>query len=388
MPDQKNKDRIQLLAQKLADGNISEAERIEFDQWYNSFDDAILITNKVKASAIKKSVYKKIILRESIKEEREIGVLKRWKILGIAASSLIILTVGAYFLKPHKTIPNQVVSLKAKSDILPGANKATLTLANGKRILLNDANNGQLALQAGAIIIKKADGELIYHKQDDRTPDNKSYNTIETPKGGQYQINLPDGTKVWLNAASSLRYPTAFTNGERKVKLSGEAYFEVAKNMKLPFKVESRGQIVEVLGTHFNISSYADEPNEKTTLLEGSVRVSRSNDSRSGLGKSLLLKPYQQAVNTSDNMVAISIDPEAEVAWKDGLFQFKDTPLKTIMRQMARWYNVDIKYEGNIPNREFTGKLYRSVSAAEFLRILEYSNIHYVIDNRTITIKI
>ena len=265
-------------------------------------------------------------------------------------------------------------------DVAPGGNRAVLTLANGSQIILDSAANGNLAQQGNTKIVKLDSGQLAYNSLNERS-DDVLYNTISTPRGGQYQIVLADGSKVWLNAASSLKFPTAFTGKERKVELTGEGYFEVAKNARMPFRVAVTGMTVEVLGTHFNINAYIDESTIKTTLLEGSVKVAKSD-------RQLVIKPGQQAELTpnAEFIIHNSIDVDEVMAWKNGLFNFNKADIKEIMRQAARWYDVDVVYEGNISGEKYIGKVARNTNLSEMMKILELNGVKYRIDGRKITV--
>jgi transmembrane sensor len=274
------------------------------------------------------------------------------------------------------------------ADIPPGGNKAVLILADGSTIKLDDARNGVIAEQ-GKTVINKKNGELVYNEGKVSTKGNAiSWNTVTTPRGGQYQLSLPDGSKVSLNAASSLRFPVSFSGDKRVVKLEGEAYFEVApsfgKNGKRPFIVEVNGMEVEVLGTHFNIMAYADEPDTKTTLIEGSVKVSNGSSVT-------ILKARQQALTTTGNTTTgIRVNNEADVmeaiAWKNGVFQFNNADLKTVMRNIARWYDVDISYEGQLPEKRFTGRMSRNMNASEVLSGIEFIGVHFKIGEKKIVV--
>ncbi|MBB6272267.1 ferric-dicitrate binding protein FerR (iron transport regulator) [Pedobacter cryoconitis] len=302
-----------------------------------------------------------------------------WTRLLAAALVFLMLAVGTYFIKNQHS---PVLYSQYHGKLIPGGNKATLTLADGTKVSLTDATNGKLAEQAGVSIRKTADGQLLYELkevsslvQQDKSP--ILYNTISTPAGGQYQLILPDRTHVWLNAASSLRYPSSFAAlKERRVELKGEAYFEVAKlnagAVHIPFIVASRKQEVEVLGTHFNINSYEDEF-AATTLLEGSIRVSRPAVFER------VIAPGEQALAGQDLQV-IHVDPSTAVAWKNGLFKFENADIYTIMKQFSRWYNVDVVYEGKIPNNKFTGEVYRNMDASKALKILSYAKINFRIE--------
>jgi hypothetical protein len=258
-------------------------------------------------------------------------------------------------------------------------------LANGKNIFLTDAHNGQLARDGQALINKTRDGKIVYSNNDDsvKIP---VYNILTTPRGGQYLLILADGTKAWLNAASSIKYPTVFTGNERKVEITGEVYFEVAHNAAKPFKVVANEQIVEVLGTHFNVNAYTDEPAIKTTLLEGKVKVIHNE-------KIAFLLPGQQA-QVSNGAVSANInvldqvDMDEAVAWKSGLFQFNKASIESILRQVARWYNVEISYNNDQkPVKTFTGNISRNISLAQLLQILSYTGNRFEIDGRKIIVK-
>jgi transmembrane sensor len=310
----------------------------------------------------------------------------------VAASVLLLLGVFAIYRfqnnKPSKTAQLASVTI-LKNDVAPGGNKATLTLANGTTIILDNAHSGALATQGNTQVLKLNDGQLQYKESSEVSPSGGdlegAFNTISTPRGGQYQLTLSDGTKVWLNAASSLRYPATFTGKDRQVELTGEAYFEVAHNAAMPFKVNVAGkEEVEVLGTHFNINSYSDEPAVKTTLLEGSVKVSK------GLA-SIFIKPGEQAVVSDNNgniTLKQNVDIDEIVAWKNEKFVFQDLDLKSIMRQVARWYDIDVSYTGNISNKEYVGVISRDVNITEILKMLETaSNIKFEIAGRKVIVK-
>jgi hypothetical protein len=306
-----------------------------------------------------------------------------WRRLGFAASLLFLVGFGAYMYSNQK---KQVVTKKIiaktnlKNDALPGSNKAVLTLASGKSITLDSAQNGLLAQQGTTRINKTRNGQLVYEAG--TNAEAPVINTISTPRGGQYQLVLPDGSKVCLNSASSLSFPTRFTGKTREVTITGEAYFEVTKNAQMPFRVKSDNTTVEVLGTHFNIMAYNDEAEMKTTLLEGSVKI--SNGTASGI-----LKPGQQAVlNKAGRLKVLSdVDVDDEIAWKDGIFQFRDAGIDAIMRQAARWYDVEVTYEGKIPQREFTGRISRNVKASELMNMLGYAGVKFNIEDKRITIQ-
>jgi transmembrane sensor len=306
-----------------------------------------------------------------------------WRKVAVAASVLICLSVTMLIYKnpSGKLQPSQ--SLSANQQITPGGNKAVLTLANGAKIVLDASAKGIIASQAGVQISKTSDGQLIYQlKNDASTLENQMvYNTIETPRGGQYQINMPDGTKVWLNAMSSLKYPVAFNNRERKVELVGEAYFEVAKNKKVPFIVQSAGQKVQVLGTHFNINAYSDEGEIQTTLLEGAVNVLSD-------GQTAKLSPGQQSVLKAHTIAVKNVDVELAVAWKNGNFIFNKDNLDDIMRQLSRWYDVDVVYQHEpLKKVLLSGSVSRFENIAQVLDIIELTQlVHFKVEGRRIIV--
>lgn len=292
-----------------------------------------------------------------------------------AAACIILLTAGAYYLSRQTQQPALANAAPVK-DVAPGGNKAVLTLSDGTEITLDSAGNGVLAQQGNTRITKLNNGQLAYSGSGN-TEGKVLYNTMSTPPGGQYQLILPDGTGVWLNAASSISYPTAFTGNERSVTVTGEAYFEVVKNEKMPFRVKAGNTTIDVLGTHFNINAYKDEASINTTLLEGAVQVTAAQRQQQ-------LRPGQQArvpANGTSIQVVDHADISEVMAWKAGFFSFNDADLPTVMRQLSRWYNVEVKYEGNIPQRVFTGEIGRNLTLSQVLKGLTKTRIKYRIEN-------
>jgi len=308
-----------------------------------------------------------------------------WPSWAAAAAILLCIGTAAFYLTPG-TQPTQaeMTTQVTEADIPAGGNKAVLTLSSGKKISLTDAAPGSLAHKYGLSAEKTVDGELVYTDGDAAL---NEYHTITTPAGGQYQVTLPDGSRVWLNASSSLRYPVKFVQQARQVELSGEAYFEVNKQTgqtgRRSFIVQTGDQQVEVLGTHFNISGYTNDAVIKTTLLEGSVNV------RSKSGNGVLLKPGQMAVN-NHNQGAIRVtaaDVEDVMAWKNGLFIFNNEHIRDIMTKLARWYDIDVKYEGDMSGIAFQGNYQRSRSLVNLLKTIEQTNsVRFKIDGRQVTV--
>lgn len=311
----------------------------------------------------------------------------RYRLWWAAAAMLLVMASGAYFLinqgsqtKIATAAPQQPA---LQNDMAPGGNKAILTLADGSSVVLDTAANGALAHQ-GSVVVMKLNGQLAYDKQNNAAPGEVLYNTIQTPRGGQYQLILADGTKVWLNAESTLRFPTAFKGMERRVELKGEGYFEVAHDAAMPFVVTRDETAVTVLGTHFNIMAYDDEPAMKISLLQGSVRVSRG-------GKELLLKPGQQAVvdgRSSGIALQEDVDMDHVVSWKNGLFDFDNDPLPVVMRQLSRWYNAQVNYTGAVPEGHYTGAIRRQANLSEVLKMLELAGgVQFSIEGKAIAVR-
>ena len=293
-----------------------------------------------------------------------------------AAAAAILIAGSVIYFSTDYSLEKQAELANLK----PGKNKAELTLANGRHITLDDAIYGNLAKDAGVQITKTKDGELVYQVTDANAPTD-ARNTIKTPYGGQYMVILPDQSKVWLNAGSSLNYPVSFADAKtRNVTLTGEAYFEIAKDKTHPFVVKTVKQQVEVLGTHFNINSYADEPATLTTLLEGSVSVSATSAHH-------ILKPGEQSMLTGQGISVAPANTEEVMAWKNGYFRFNDEKIESVMRKIARWYNVEIKFEGEVSEEEYNGKISKFKNIAEVLEMLSETNtVHFKINGRRILV--
>lgn len=318
-----------------------------------------------------------------IQQKRVPGKVKRsflWPAIAAAACLLLAFSATLYFYYAGTSVQDKAAGVFVQ-DIPAGGNKAYLTLADGKKISLTDASAGAIATQAGIKITKTPNGQLVYTVADQQyTGKNDDYNRIETPRGGQYQLNLPDGTKVWLNAASSLKYPVNFSSkAERSVELTGEAYFEVAKDKSHPFVVKSAGQKVKVLGTHFNVNAYSDEYNVRTTLLEGSVKV---NDD-------VVLAPGEQSVFMAGQLMVKTVNASDAIDWKNGEFVFNNEPLTDILRKVSRWYNVNIVYIRPAKDGPtFSGSVSRFENVSVVLRMLEEtSNVRFSITGKTIKVK-
>ncbi len=348
------------LLLKYQAGTATEEEKADVENWmlrgaYGDFDldDEELLNDLME-------IRQRLAIDQPQKKP-----IRLWQRVAAAASILMFLSVGLYFYL-HKTAPSQFTANNYKNDIAPGGNKAILTLASGKKIVLNDAKNGILAEQGDAAINKTTDGEIVYSlNRASSGLSSTGYNTMTTPRGGQYHVTLSDGTNVWLNAASSIRYPNSINGNDRQVEITGESYFEDAHNSAKPFKLTANGQNVDVFGKHFNVNAYNDELSLRTTLLKGAVKVTKGQSS-------VTLKPGQQSViidNGSDSSLNVlnDVNTDRVLAWKNGKFSFDNADIKTVMRQIGRWYNVEIQYEGKVQSTVFSGEIYRNVNLSKAL---------------------
>jgi ferric-dicitrate binding protein FerR (iron transport regulator) len=362
------------LLEKYLNGDANEQERIIVESWYLDAKQDGEEPTILDAEAAERKVWKRLSVNQKNSRNN-----KFW-LSSVAAAVLILISFSTYLYFGNK---KAVVLLNAAAVIKPGGNKAVLILANGKKIILTDENTGEIAKQAGVSITKTANGQLIYTAipSEKADGDQNQFNTIQTPVGGQYQVNLPDGTKVWLNASSSLKFPARFTNNERRVELTGEGYFEVAKNKQKPFKVKTAQQEIMVFGTHFNVNAYTEEDKTKTTLQEGSIKVTTDSN------HSLFLKPGEQSVIKGNAIEVRSVDTEAAIGWKNGLFVFDNEKIETIMRRIARWYNVDVVYKGKLSQERFMGTISRYQEINKVLDMLELTNlVHFKIEERRIVV--
>ena len=379
--------RYQILAQKWLDGTIAPEEKKEFTDWYNQNQDTdVFVPESYGLDEAEHQARLLANIQSQIETKRDAKVISLFRPSIAAAVLLLLLGIGAYFLLSQKAATEAKPEIAVIEDVAPGTDKATLTLGDGSILKLDELADGAVKVDNGFRISKKS-GEIIYEKVNSSNGQ-LTYNTIKTPRGGQFKVTLPDGSKVWLNSASSLRYPTVFGDEERLVSLTGEGYFEVAKmksaGKKVSFKINvNNKEHVEVLGTHFNIMAYSDEYAIKTTLLEGSVRVSKP-----GTKNQSLLKPGQQSVYNASKGFEIrkDIDVEESISWKNGLISFKDADIRTIMRQVERWYDVRVEYQGEVSKRLFTGGISRNSKLSSLLKVLEMNNIHFKIKGKIITV--
>jgi len=375
-----------VLFEKYLSGNASDEEVASLLQYrdelnVNDYDNAQEIDNQLK---IQQKIFSKI-------ERTRQGQVKKltskywWS---AAAAVLLFVSAALFVFKSHhnpEINTNEVLTHTLKQ-IVPGGNKATLTLANGSTINLNQVSDGIIARNGKLGIIEKKDGQLMYTVGNGLTEKNDrlSFNTINVPRGGQYQVILPDGTDVWLNSESSLRYPIKFEGIERHVELKGEAYFEVAKNKNMPFIVNANNVNITVLGTHFNVMAYGDESSVKTTLLEGSVMLKSHN-------KQKTLVPGQQATAANgDGKIKVSYVNTADaISWKNGYFAFRDENLVSIMKKVARWYDVDVEYQDDVSQVVFGGSISRAKDIEELLNNIQLTgSAHFKIEGRRVIVKL
>jgi len=369
-------------------GSLTELETAELNGWAElSLENRRVLEDLVNEGYIEAGIKNQqafnieaALLRIKKEERFEKGrpAYKLLKYITIAASLFLVCFLGFYFYQ--KKVDTSSVSTAGKV-IHTGGNNAILTLASGETIALNSAKNGRVAIQGNAVVNKTKEGQVVYVPGED-VPDAIVYNTIATPRGGEYELTLSDGSRVWLNAASSIRYPTVFTGDKRSVEITGEVYLEVAKMKNMPFIVSSKGQQVEVLGTHFNINAYSDEPLTKTTLLEGRVKVSVSQAHHS-----VLLSPNQQALSSGQELKVATANVEEVVAWKNGYFRFNNDDIYSVMRKLSRWYDFEFVFDGSLPNEGYNGTISRYKNINQVLAMLEYSNaVHFKIEGRRVIV--
>jgi ferric-dicitrate binding protein FerR (iron transport regulator) len=379
------KEQFIALYEKCASGHCTAEELRQLENYHDDFELTVRqwTAEMGNPDEVKQQILEKLksqILHEGKNPSRK---FQYWA----AASILILLLAGGVFWRSvtnQQKTPHQITKVeKAQTIISPGQNRAILTLANGEKLNLDDSPSGVISTQGNSTVTKIADGILAYGSNNGVASESAvSYNTIETPRGGQYQLALSDGTMVWLNASSSLKYPATFSGKERNVELTGEAYFEVAKNKDKPFNVKVNGMKVEVLGTHFNVMAYNDENSIETTLLEGSVKLTKK-------GASATLLPNQQGSLSRDaqGFRVTEVVAQDIIAWKNGFFKFDNENIETIMRKVARWYDVDITYEGDLTRQNFGGTVSRFNDLSKLLKTLELTGtIHFKIDGRRITV--
>ncbi|MEO6549376.1 MAG: FecR domain-containing protein [Ferruginibacter sp.] len=387
--------RIEYLLQQYAANNCTKKELLELLEWVNGQNDDADLRNAMQViwqniadtdmvPAIDKERMFSRILSQVAPVKKNANWWLQWGRLAAASVLFAAIASTVYFLTSTKNEQTVTAGAPYKGDVAPGHNGAVLTLSNGQKIVLDSAGNGVL-VKDGEVDVLKNGNEITYRGKTNEIV----YNNIATSKGQQWQLRLPDGTKVWLNAASSINYPLNFTGSERNVEITGEAYFEVAHNPNNPFKVtvknsSGNGGTIEDIGTAFNVNAYDDEPVAKTTLVEGIIKLSVDGK------KGGFVKAGQQAMVSdkgANTKILDDVDTEDAIAWKDGLFKFNDSDIKTIMRQIGRWYNVSVVYEGAIPEKQIYGTASRNTNLSSILKVLSLSGVHVELSENKIIIK-
>ncbi|MDR6941143.1 FecR family protein [Mucilaginibacter pocheonensis] len=379
------------LISKLLTGDITLQEHLWLKKW---IDESAANRTHFEKLADPDHLQKKLDFWDTIDTEEAWGKLESklqpdkktthfnyLSLLKYAAVAILILSVSILLFRQNRPVKKTNGQPIAHNLIHPGSKHAILILGNGQKVVLK--KHEQLAINENDGTAVSNHNNVLAYKNDEQTNTGQKliYNTIVVPRGGEYQLILADGSKIWMNSASTLRYPTSFSGKERRVYLTGEAYFEVAKNAQMPFIVKTNKAEVQVLGTHFNVMSYEDEADCKTTLLEGAVRVQSSTAVN-------VIKPGQQAITSGQGRqeVTSKVDVDEEIAWKSGLFIFKNADIKNIMQQASRWYDFDVVYKGEVPEFQFTGRLSRRVDFSGFTNILKYAGLNFTIKGKTVII--
>jgi ferric-dicitrate binding protein FerR (iron transport regulator) len=397
------KDRIAGLMFKHLKKELSPEDEIELNAWISSSEtnrelfekltnEESFHTNVRELYSYKTEAWKRI---ESEIEAPKVVPMRRARVRWVAAASIIVmLGVGGYlvfFRSSFDSAQDDGRKVATMHDVAaPKETRAVITLADGTKVYLDSVNNGTIAQQNDVNVVKSENGAISYQPLA-ASKGEVVYNTLFNPRGSKViDMTLSDGSHVWLNAGSSVKYPVAFIGTERKVEITGEAYFEVAHDASKPFIVSKGETSVTVLGTHFNVNAYDDEESLKVTLLEGSVRVGIGNPEL-GIrkGKEVTIKPGEQAVvgvGNSELGIRRNIDLDEVMAWKNGLFSFNNTDLKTVMRQVARWYDVDVEYQGNIPSKKFVGEIDRTMPVSKVLQMMEYIGVKFKIEGKKVTV--
>lgn len=385
---------LEELIKKYNAGQCTDDEKAWLEQWYLTFEwsDPKNAPEREKLMELREEAWSAITSGKnptytqastpSITAYRPVYRVKWWHLTAAAVFICAgIFSFFKFFQQPHNSpMENVTRETMFRADVMPGTSKATLVLADGSIVAL-DSISGERVKEKDGTLIDKQQGKLVYNSTGNAGGP-VLYNTLNIPRGAEYQLILPDGSRVWLNAASSLKYPTRFTGTERKVFLKGEAYFEVAKNATMPFNVYTDANIkIEVLGTHFNIMDYDDEAAVKTTLAEGKVKISNQQTT-------VTLMPSQQAVwkKKLQQMSVRQVDPEKEIAWKNGMIEFNDDDLPYIMRQISRWYDVDVSFEGAVPDESYNGSIPRKATLSEVMQILKIAGVKYWLENKKLVI--
>lgn len=372
------------LLSKYLDNKATPEEITFIEKYYQHFEDNAELTDALpegETDQIQSRILDNL-KKEMFRSSKKTAFIRfRW--ITRAAAIFIFLVSGIIYFQVNNNQEQPASAVKSKQpaphDILPGTHKAIITLGDGSTVLLDDSATGIIAKQGNTQVVKRSSGEIVYKSS--KNSDKPYINTMTTPRGGRYQLTLSDGTKVWMNSASSITYPASFTEPERRVKITGEVYFEVSKKDKQPFHVVINDETeILVLGTHFNVNTYADNEAIAATLLEGSVRIIKGSEAQ-------ILKPGQQA-ELKNNTISIrsGVDTNQVMAWKNGYFSFNNTGLEIIMKQLARWYDVNIIYNGKTPQMKFWGGIRMNSTLSQVLQILEESRVKFRVEDKNIIV--
>jgi len=364
--------KTELLAilDRVSNGSATDRDLELYNAWCNAMQEADMEVTDLQSiqAYLLEQIHADAARQKPLIQREWFRIAAAAVFIGLLCTGILIYTKKPP--QPRENIARTIPSPTSQNDLAAGGNKATLTLSNGQKLVLSDSLTGNIVRQSGLVISKTAGGQLVYHIHNDPSSagdSNIGYNTLSTARAEQYQVVLADGTKVWLNAATTLRYPVNFEKlTTRKVELDGEAYFEVVENKAKPFIVHTARQDIQDLGTYFNVNSYADDPSAKTTLLEGSVKINNS----------MILKPGQQATTTSDGAIKVHYaNTRSVMAWKNGYFDFDDENIREIMRKVARWYDAEIIYTGEVSNKTMTGSMSRFENVSKILEILQQTGL-------------
>lgn len=399
MVNPQSKRKLIRLARKVLNGQATPEEKAFLRQYYDYFDK-----NEVEVwelSSEEKDVLEDRMLHNVFEEADRVEMARGTRYLKnrtLRVAALVAVLIGLagtfyiFYYDAGRNTQTDLTGTIAETDVPPGGNKAVLTLANGTQMILDSLSNGNLATQGNSSVIKLSNGHMAYRNrygdpgQAGNSPDQAQsvvYNTLSTPRSGNYELTLPDGTRVWLNSSSAITFPTTFAEKERRVRLEGEAYFEVSKNHSRPFVVETNDIEIRDIGTHFDVMAYADEPATRATLVEGAIEVVKG-------AFSVLLKPGEQSIianEANSRIVVAPADTNAAVAWKNGYFSFNHTSIYEIMRQVSRWYDVDVNY-GDSLGVSLNGHISRRVPASEVFKILELTgDLNFSIKGKVVTVE-
>ncbi len=385
--------RLPYLFERYMNGTSTEKEDIELATYILAPEHAVVLEqlekeywNKSNGEALREEETE-IFLFKILQRKPQTAKLFYLRRIAVAASIVLALGIAGYFLLNNKATKKDEIAktTRAPKDMkAPETNRAMITLVDGRKVYLDSVGNGQLAVQGDVKLLKNDDGQIVYQSIVNSQQSAAAYNTLTNPRGSKViDMTLADGSRVWLNAGSSVTYPIAFVGKERKVSITGEAYFEVAHDAMKPFYVNKGDMQVQVLGTKFNVNAYDDEAEIKVSLLEGSVLVSQL-----ATRNSQLIKPGQQAVLTHNAQLTThsSVNLDEVMAWKNGRFQFNKASLQEVMRQLARWYDVEIVYEGKISTQTFSGKMQRELNLFELLDGLAKSQVHFKIEEKKLIV--